>query len=764
VTDVVLRWLAGVSQERLAMLLDSRPSLLGAGPDGAVASLSELAERLGDPLGAGEALLSSPTPLLEVAEAVAALGPGPVPVVRLAALLGRGEDDRELSDVLHQLDQIGVVLRDGDELIAPAPLREVFREPLRLGPPATALFERLTMVELAGIARTTGMEAERSRGDLIAGLVAFVADSDLVRRVVAGAPAKTRLLLEAMAAHGSRRPFGSLLGTYQGNPADVDWAQQRGLLGFARDWSYSAEMPAEVGLALRGPAYRAPFHPEPPRVPTAAVPPGLPEREAAAAVTAAVERIGAVVDECDRQSVSLLKSGGVGVRELKRLSKRLSLEEAQVRLWMEIAGEIGLLSTDGTQVGVTSRYDDFRKLTPAERADLIVHAWLGMAILPTWQPPDGKQEPPLAFFAADAALQTLRMTLFAVAQQVLPENEGVTSMTDFVAAVRWFAPVLSGNLADGVVEAIWAEAHVLGLVVHGGPTSLGRAVTRMESDCCSIKAAAATLAAPASETGIFQTDLTVIVPGAASAALADLLDSSADREGRCWRFSASSVRRALDAGTPAADLEAALTRASQSQSLPQPLRYLISDVARRHGAVRVRPAGCVIRADDERLLAELAASAQLKPLGLWQPVPQLLISVAAVEKTLALLRSAGYAPVEEGANGEIVVERRQVRRTAAPEVEQYLDSTLEDGLAWLGDPFDVVQLADPLDLAARLLDGPEGPAASGPATDPTADRPAANGPANGPTAKGKKTGPAATGKSQRDQDEIDYLERLFHMD
>jgi len=749
VTDVVLRWLAGISQDRLAVLLDSRPSLLGAGPEGAVTSLADLAERLRDPLGAGEALLSSPTPLLEVAEAVAALGPGPVAVPRLAVLVGRAADDDELSDVLHQLDQIGVVVRDGDELIAPAPLREVFREPLRLGPPAMTLFERLTLAELTRIARTTGLDSRCSRGDLIAGLVAFVADGELVRRVVAGAPAKTRLLLEAMAAHGSRRPFGSLLGSYQGNPADVDWAQQRGLLGFARDWSYSAEMPAEVGLALRGPAYHAPFHPQPPLVPTAPIPPGLPEREAGAVVTTAVERIGAVVDECDRQPVALLKTGGVGVRELKRLAKRLSVEESQVRLWMEVAGEIGLLSTDGAQVGVTRRYDEFRKLTPAERADLIVHAWLGMAILPTWQPPDGKQEPPLAFFAADAALQTLRMTLFAVAQQVLPEDEGVTSMADFIAAVRWFAPVLSGNLADGVVEAIWAEAQALGLVAHGAPTSLGRAVTRMDSAVCPIKTAAAALAAPASESGIFQADLTVIVPGTASAALADLLDSAADREGRCWRFSASSVRRALDAGRSAKELQSALTGVSQSRSLPQPLRYLISDVARRHGALRVRAAGCVIRSDDDALLAEVAASAQLKSLALWQPAPYLLISAGSVDRTLALLRSAGYAPVAEGDNGEILVELREMRRTTAPEVEQYLDSTLDDGLAWLGDPFDVVQLADPMDLAGRLLDGP---ADGGPKAG------------NEPRARKEPKPERGTPPSRQDQDEIDYLERLFHMD
>jgi hypothetical protein len=735
VTDVVLRWLAGLSQERLAVLLDSRPSLLGAGSEGAVGSLADLAERLRDPLGAGEALLSSATPLLEIAEAVAALGPRPVSLTRLAALVGRDEHDEELSDVLFQLDQVGVVLRDGDDLISPAPLREVFREPLRLGPPAAAVLERLTLAELSGIARATGMpEVKRSRRDLIAGLTAFMADGERVRRMVAGAPAKTRLLLEAMAAHGSRRPLGSLLGSYQGSPVDVEWAQQRGLLGYARDWNYSAEMPAEVGLALRGPAYHAPFHPEPPMVPTVTIPPGLPEREASAAVTAAVERIGAVVDECDRHPVALLKTGGVGVRELKRLAKKLSVEEAQIRLWMEVAGEIGLLSTNGAQVGVTRRYDEFRKLTPAERADLIVHAWLGMAILPTWQPPDGKQEPPLAFFAADAALQTLRMTLFGVANQVLPEDEGLTGMAEFVAAVRWFAPVLSGNLADGVVEAIWIEAQAMGLVAHGAPTSLGRAVTQMDGAACSIKAAAAALAAPASESGIFQTDLTVIVPGTAAASLADLLDSAADREGRCWRFSASSIRRALDSGRSAGELEAALTAVSQSQTLPQPLRYLISDMGRRHGAMRVRAAGCVIRSDDEQLLAEVAAAAQLRSLGLWQPAPGLLVSACAVDKTLAVLRSAGYAPVEEGTHGEVVIERRTVRRTSAPEVEQYFDSTLDDGLAWLGDPFDTVQLADPMDLAARLLDGPiDGPA-------------------------GKR------GKRQAEQEEIDYLERLFNMD
>src|SRR5439155_3098344 len=110
----------------------------------------------------------------------------------------------------------------------------------------------------------------------------------------------------------------------------------------------------------------------------------------------------------------------------------------------------------------------------------------------------------------------------------------------------------------------------------------------------------------------FQADLTAVVAGGPAADLAELLDGCADREARgaasVWRFSASSVRRALDAGSAAADLLARLRAAAGGASLPQPLAYLVTDVARRHGAVRVRAVGSVVRCADEALAAELAGT------------------------------------------------------------------------------------------------------------------------------------------------------------
>lgn len=110
-----------------------------------------------------------------------------------------------------------------------------------------------------------------------------------------------------------------------------------------------------------------------------------------------------------------------------------------------------------------------------------------------------------------------------------------------------------------------------------------------------------------------------MVVGAPSAQVSSLLDSCADREGRggatIWRLSPVSVRRALDDGTTGPELEQLLSSIANAE-LPQPLRYLIADVARRHGSLRVSPAISVIRSEDTALLAEVAADRKLKRLGL----------------------------------------------------------------------------------------------------------------------------------------------------
>ncbi|MFD8707450.1 helicase C-terminal domain-containing protein [Kitasatospora sp. NPDC059648] len=199
----------------------------------------------------------------------------------------------------------------------------------------------------------------------------------------------------------------------------------------------------------------------------------------------------------------------------------------------------------------------------------------------------------------------------------------------------------------------------------------------------------------ATGTARFGSDLTAVVSGTPSAALAALLDSVADRESAgaasVWRFSPGSVRRALDAGltpdTLTADLAAVALAAVPAvvpdverlpgrlpgrlsgphpEPLPQPLSYLIHDTARRHGQVRVASAACVIHGQEPALLAELVAHRKLAPLGLRQLAPTVLISPTPPGKTLAALRAAGYAPVAEQPDGTVRIERAHHHRAANP--------------------------------------------------------------------------------------------------
>ncbi|MGK5631253.1 helicase-associated domain-containing protein [Streptomyces sp. URMC 123] len=171
---------------------------------------------------------------------------------------------------------------------------------------------------------------------------------------------------------------------------------------------------------------------------------------------------------------------------------------------------------------------------------------------------------------------------------------------------------------------------------------------------------------------LLQADLTAVAPGPLRRPLALLLGVAADVESKggatVYRFTPASVRRALDAGQTAAELHAFLAEHSRTP-VPQPLSYLIDDVARRHGQLRVGAASSYLRCDDEALLSEILAdrrSATLRPRRL---APTVLATQAAPDVLLARLREMGYAPAAESAAGDVVVTRADARRTpprAAP--------------------------------------------------------------------------------------------------
>jgi hypothetical protein len=164
---------------------------------------------------------------------------------------------------------------------------------------------------------------------------------------------------------------------------------------------------------------------------------------------------------------------------------------------------------------------------------------------------------------------------------------------------------------------------------------------------------------------LVQADLTVVVPGPPEPTLAAELELVAEPESAggasVHRVTRDSLRRAFDAGYTAEDLHALFTRRSRTR-VPQALTYLIDDVARAHGGLRVGSAGGYLRSDDEMLVAQVLTDRKLAPLGLRRLAPTVLASAAGSGRLLAALREAGYAPVPEDAGGAAVLVRPRGRR------------------------------------------------------------------------------------------------------
>src|SRR3954466_7822461 len=101
---------------------------------------------------------------------------------------------------------------------------------------------------------------------------------------------------------------------------------------------------------------------------------------------------------------------------------------------------------------------------------------------------------------------------------------------------------------------------------------------------------------------LLQADLTAVAPGPLEVDLARELATVAHVESRggatVYRFTESSVRHAFDVGWSAVEVREVIRRASRTE-MPQALDYLIDDVARRYGTIRIGLASSFVRSDDE---------------------------------------------------------------------------------------------------------------------------------------------------------------------
>ncbi|MEV5878741.1 helicase-associated domain-containing protein [Streptomyces sp. NPDC052101] len=671
-------WLSGLENNRLERVLAARPDAVSP-PE--PRSFGELADRLQRPGSVAPALARLSLPQLQVAEALAALGP--VPRAALADLLDAtgAESARGLDAALASLSEHALVWPDGEGLLRmAAPLRQAWERPLGLDAPLALLLADTTSEELRRMLVALGVPSPgTSRKPRLAALLTHHSDAERVAAVAASAPTATRKLLQQRARHQSEQPGPVAEFVILGTPgtdyaAGERWALERGLLVRSRYGYGPARMPAEVALALRGADWHAPFDPAPPAVRTVSVPPAEVDQEAAASATAFAAHASSVLAACSVSPPALLKSGGVGARELSRVGKAARCDDIVVRLVLETAYDAGLLARDGGQVAATGDYDVWAEREPAEQLTVLLTAWRRLPLTPAQaRDADGRALPALAGTPPHRGCVQAREGLLTGAAR-LPAGQGAKNPAELGALVGWYRPFADESAQDTTPFAtVIHEAELLGVIARGALSPIGTALRTDDIggavDAGALAAACARLLPTATRAARFGADLTAVVTGTPTARLAALLDTVADREAggtaSVWRLGPGTVRRALDAGRTADAIEADLAAVAVG-ALPQPLSYLIHDTARRHGRMRVTSAACVIHGEDPALLAELAAHRKFAALGLRLLAPTVLVSRTPLDKTIAALRAAGYAPVAESADGTVRVDKARRRRAVAP--------------------------------------------------------------------------------------------------
>jgi hypothetical protein len=629
-------WLAELPDDRLIRLLELRPDLAQP-PPGSIAALAARAQ-------ARQSLKAATDELdflrLAVIDALLVLqaDTAPVPVAKLLTLIGDRAAEAEVLDALDDLK--GRALAWGD------------------------LDVRVTADAGGGLPWYVGqvtLEDASQSPEEIATLIEGLNDPqrELLDRLLAGSPlGRTR---DAAPGAPADRPVPQLIAIGLLRRIDAD----------------TVILPRNVGQVMRG-EEPGPVQLTAPDPVVSTTTPADADAAAAGAIIDLLRELDVLLETLSTTPISELRSGGLGVREIRRLAKITGVDEARLGLILELAAAAGLIASglpdpqptvgDPPYWAPTVAADRYSEASTAERWHLVARTWLDLSARPALIGSRGPDAKPYAALSdslySTAAPLDRRLLLDMLAG--LPPGAGVDKNTAS-AALIWRRPRWSSRLQPAPIADLLDEAQHLGLVGRGAISTPGRVFISDADDAQAIAAMARVLPKPIDHF-LVQADLTVVVPGPLERDLAEELSTVATVESAgtamVYRVSEPSIRHALDIGKTAEELHS-LFRKHSKTPVPQGLTYLIDDVARRHGQLRIGMAASFVRCEDPTLLAEAAAGAE--HLGLRVLAPTVAISQAPIGEVLAVLQDAGFAPAAEDASGTIVDIRTRGARVPTPQ-------------------------------------------------------------------------------------------------
>ena len=603
------------SDDDLLALFAARPDLITPVP----ADMTALATRATSAPSLLRALETLNQWQFQVLEVCAALS-DPFTTKEVIAL-----SDKSAELVIAHLQNIALIYRDGRGFRMPRAVRDILgNEPAGLGPHAA------TPIDLS---------------------------------VIKKAPAAAQEILAKLTWGPPRGQVGDI--RKKGTP--IHWLLENQLL-IPIDTSTVA-LPREVGIFLRDNRIHKELLPVEPTLEGPQVKKVDIERASLASISNTLRWVQELLNFWSEETPTSLQSGGLGVRDLKKASEHLGVDEPCTAFIAELAYLSGILSVEADgRILPSTLFDLWQNKEPEEQWRELVSLWKVTSRVAGLVGRTDSRHITALGTELDRSNAALIRTLVL---NLLLENPGIAPAVESVQkAVLWRYPHRRGiSITSDLVEWTLREVEWLGITGSRALSPFGAKFINDEDDL-GINVA---LPKPVDHI-LVQADNTAIAPGPLTIEVARMLSTFADIESRggatVYRFSEPSIRRGLDHGHSGDEIKNFLSKTSKTP-IPQPLEYLIADVAKKHGKLRVGYSNTYLRCEDAAIISAILSDKKLEHLAFRQIAPQVLISDTESDEAMDELRRAGYFPSAENAQGTVVnlpIQNRSKSRPKPPRI------------------------------------------------------------------------------------------------
>jgi len=528
--------------------------------------------------------------------------------------------EKEAKGALEHLVTVGLVYPSDDGMRVPTQLRDVIgTEPAGLGPASMA---KLKLSELDD------------------------------------APADARKVLERLVWGPPRGSVGDIKNPGPG----VNWLLEKKFL-VPLD-QRTVILPREVAIALRGgKIHKERFIKQPSLSGAKRIEQQI-NLAAIANVSTALRWVEELLNFWADEPADALRAGGLGVRDLKIISTHLGVDESCTAFVAELAYLASLISIDADdRILPSNKFDIWLMQTPADRWQMLASQWL---ITSRVSGLVGRVEAKNVAALGPELDRVNAARVRALTLELLRENQGVApEWNSFKEVLSWRAPLRrNSSLQDELAEWTLREAEWLGITGQGALSKYG-AQFLVGDDLSSINEDLPKTV----DHILIQSDNTAIAPGPLEHEISQALAMMAEIESRggatVYRFTESTIRRALDHGKTGDEIKTFLVKTSKTP-MPQPLEYLIADVAKKHGKLRVGNTSSFIRCEDTALISQIMNDRKLEILSLRRIAPEVVICDMDATDAMRVLRECGYLPAGESANGMILTGPRSNRALTKP--------------------------------------------------------------------------------------------------